>query len=548
MRNRDRMLRGALASLILAAGLLTGCGAAGETAPAPAESQSPAESAPAAAESGVSEPETAEPGPESGQEAAESAQAEPEEPQEGKVLNIYCGNLEFQTRVKDHYPGYEEVDAMTGKIGDVDVVWTITPFDGNAYQDSLDEVLPDNGESADPVDLFVIESEYAYKYVNAEKEVTEKIADLGITEEELKDQFPYTKDAVTDGDGNLRALTWQCCPGALIYNREAAKAVLGSDEPEKVQEAVKDWDAFRDTAARMKEAGYQMTASAFDSYRVFVNHMSEPWVKDGEITEDQALAEWSEMEKTDVDAGRTAVCDIWGDEWNRGFYPEGKVFCYFGPAWLINYSMKSEDSASVAAAGGWGAVKGPSGFFWGGTWIAAARGTDNPTLAADIMRKMTTDPDIMREIRDRDYDFVNNRPVMEEAAAGEGYAVPVLGNQNPAGVFIESADDAGRAPGSAYDAVCSEEYRKAMRSWFEGSADRDTALEQYRAAVKERCPELAETESASSEVSSSEETSSEETASEETSSEEASSEEASSSEETSSEETAPEETASEETE
>ena len=36
---------------------------------------------------------------------------------EGKVLNVYCWNDEFQRRVKAHYPGYEEVDATHGKIG-----------------------------------------------------------------------------------------------------------------------------------------------------------------------------------------------------------------------------------------------------------------------------------------------------------------------------------------------------------------------------------------------------------------------------------------------
>ena len=40
---------------------------------------------------------------------------------EGKVLNIYCWNEEFKSRLTDHYPGYTEVDATTGTIGDVTV-------------------------------------------------------------------------------------------------------------------------------------------------------------------------------------------------------------------------------------------------------------------------------------------------------------------------------------------------------------------------------------------------------------------------------------------
>lgn len=60
---------------------------------------------------------------------------------DGKILNIYCWNDEFQSRITDHYPDYKKVDATHGKIGDIDVVWNITPNENNAYQNNLDETL-----------------------------------------------------------------------------------------------------------------------------------------------------------------------------------------------------------------------------------------------------------------------------------------------------------------------------------------------------------------------------------------------------------------------
>lgn len=60
---------------------------------------------------------------------------------EGKVLNIYCWNEEFKSRITDHYPDYKEVDATSGTIGDVQVKWNITPNDDNAYQNNLDATL-----------------------------------------------------------------------------------------------------------------------------------------------------------------------------------------------------------------------------------------------------------------------------------------------------------------------------------------------------------------------------------------------------------------------
>ena len=116
--------------------------------------------------------------------------------EEGKVLNIQAWNEEFKSRMEDHYPGYKKVDDTTGKIGDVTVKWTITPSDDNAYQNNLDSVLPNNADADadDKVDIFLMEADYALKYVNSD--VTMSLKDLGITDDDLSDQFDYTKDIV----------------------------------------------------------------------------------------------------------------------------------------------------------------------------------------------------------------------------------------------------------------------------------------------------------------------------------------------------------------
>ena len=174
---------------------------------------------------------------------------------EGKVLNIYCWNEEFKSRLTDHYPGYEEVDGTHGKIGDVDVVWNITPSDDNAYQNNLDETLLKQADASadDKIDLFLVEADYALKYVNTD--YTMPVADLGITEDEVADQYQYTKDVMTDADGNLKGLSWQGCPGTMIYRRDIAKEVFGTDDPAEVQKKVADWDTFKATAEELKEKG-----------------------------------------------------------------------------------------------------------------------------------------------------------------------------------------------------------------------------------------------------------------------------------------------------
>ncbi len=431
---------------------------------------------------------------------ATAKEAVAEEGGEGKVLNIQCWNDEFARRMSDHMPGYvaaDKADATKGgKLGDIEVRFAVTPSTDNAYQNNLDALLPENADAAadEKVDIFLVEADYALKYVNTP--VALPVSDLGITEEELANQYQYTKSIVTDEEGNLKGLSWQGCPGVLIYNRDIAKEVLGSDDPDEVQKAVADWDTFKQTADKLKEKGYKMTSTTNDTYRVFSNNVSTPWVVDGKINVDENIKKWVDMSKEMVDANQTGTADLWSEDWSKGFAKDADVFCYFGPAWLINFSMGAvddgvnEDDGSRTFAGGWGATVGPQSFYWGGTWICAAAGTDNPTAVADIMRQMTTNEEVLKDIVKVDNDFVNNKPAMEAAATDDSFAFKPLGGQNPLGMFCEGADKIDLSNLSEYDQGCNESFQLAMKEYFEGNASYDDALQAFYKSVTEKYPEL----------------------------------------------------------
>ena len=411
--------------------------------------------------------------------------------EEGKVLNIYCWNEEFKSRVTDHYPGYVEVDGTTGTIGDVTVMWNITPSADNAYQNNLDETLLGQADAAadDKIDIFLVEADYAGKYVNTDYSLA--LSELGITDADLANQYQYTQDVVTDTNGNLKGSSWQGCPGVLIYSRAVAEEVLGTQDPAEVQEYVKDWATFSETAATMKDAGYYMTASVNDTYRVYSNNVTSKWVEDGVINIDANIMNWVADSKAMVDAGQTNTYDLWSDDWSKGFYPDGKVFCYFGPAWFVDFSMAADAEGSIANAGQWGACSGPQGFFWGGTWMCPATGTDNPTLVKDLILTMTANDDVLKEIVVDDNDFTNSKPVMDAMAADTSYSSKVLGGQNPLGMYCAGVETIDLSNLSDYDQGCNEEFQKAMKGYFEGTyATEDEAIAAFYAAVVEKYPAL----------------------------------------------------------
>ena len=422
----------------------------------------------------------------------------------GQVLNIYCWNEEFKSRITDHYPGYSETSnnlskndngdaegTVEGKIGDVKVVWHITPSKDNAYQNALDEALLGQADAAadDKVDLFLVEADYALKYVDAD--ATMSVADLGITDADTANQYQYTKDVMTDSNGVLKGLSWQGCPGGLIYNRDAALEVLGTEDPDEVQEYVKDWDTYLETAKKFAAKGYKMQATANDSFRVFSNNVSSPWVDaDKKIQIDANIEKWVEMSKEMVDAKETSTEDLWGDAWNAGFYPDGKTFCYFGPAWLIDFCMAAGEEGSIANSGRWGLCVGPQSFYWGGTWICGAAGTDNAELVADIMRTMTCDEDVLKEIVQDDHDFANNSKVMEAFAADESFGSDILGGQNPNAIFCAGVKTIDLSNISSYDQGCNEKFQQAMKNYFDGNATYEEALEKFYSDVETTYPAL----------------------------------------------------------
>ena len=165
------MKRKVLSTLLAATmltGLLAGCGNSSE--PAANNNSEPAAENPAPAETTP---------------AVDSANAETQAPavevgDVGCVLNFYWLNVDFYRRIRDHYPNYEVIDSTHGTIGDVSVVWNITPNDDNAYQNNLDETLLRQADAAtdDKIDLFLVEADYALKYVDTE--YTMPVKDLAL--------------------------------------------------------------------------------------------------------------------------------------------------------------------------------------------------------------------------------------------------------------------------------------------------------------------------------------------------------------------------------
>ena len=427
---------------------------------------------------------------------------------EGSVLNVWCWNDEFQSRFNAYYPEVKEVaeDKSTTTLNDGTIVkWTINPNADNNYQNKLDEALlaQESAADDDKIDMFLIEADYALKYVDSPYTLDVR-ADIGLTDGDLDCQYKYTQDIAT-ADGVLKGVTWQATPGLFAYRRSIAKDVLGTDDPAEVQTYLSDWDKFNEVAAKAAEKGYKMLSGYDDSYRTFSNNVSAPWVDGTTVKVDANIMKWVEQTKEFTDKGYNNKSRLWDNTWAADQGPEGKVFGFFYSTWGINFTLLGNSLATPESEGGkqevgngifgdYAVCQGPQPYYWGGTWICAAAGTDNIPTIKDVMYSLTCDADIMTKITEDTQDYTNCKSAMDSIAADPNFGSAFLGGQNHIALFAEVAPTIDMSNAGPYDQGCNETFQSCFKDYFDGTVDLETAKKNFEDQIKVKYPELSSVE------------------------------------------------------
>ena len=471
----------ALLTVVLLMSLTAGCGSTGSSEEAAGT---------AGTETDAAQSSTA--------DASAGSEAEAEKAPEVKAFNIYSIGEDFKNRVQDFYPDYEPTGDNSGLISGVPIVWHVYT-DSSEYRDVLDERLGsqegDPAEEADPdgrIDMFVVEEAFLRDYVESARSM-DVIGEVGLPQESLSDQFLYTQQMATDADGKLKAVSWQATPGVFAYRRSIAREVLGTDDPEKVQEAVSDWETFADTAETVKDAGYYMLSGYEDAYRVYADNVTSAWVENGALNIDPHLEDWAVQTREFAEKGYTHGTEQWSDEWRADHTGDGEVLGFFYSSWGIHYTLQTkaegEEDNAESATGDYAVCRGPEPSHYGGQWIVAARGCGNTELARSIMKTLTCDPDVMKKITKDIREFTNTVSGMTELAQSD-YKAEVLGGQNPIPVYVESAKLLSKMHTTTYDDDLDTGFQVTMQDYFAGKVSEIDALETFRKVALSRYEEL----------------------------------------------------------
>ena len=391
-----------------------------------------------------------------------------------KKLVVWSFTDELQTMVEKYY----QVDHP-----DVKVEYSLTPTD--QFPNKLDPVLA-SGNGAP--DVFALEDAFVRKYIEQGDKL---LLDITAEYNAVKDKMIAYPAETGSYNGKVYGVSWQACPGALFYRRSIAKKYLGTDDPAEVQKAVANWDAFLATGRKMRDASNGkcvILSTTGDLFKPFQGARKGPWIQGGKLVVDPAMKAYMEMCKLMKDEGLEGRVGQWSEGWFAGMKGELKneagealeVFSYLLPTWGLHYVLKPN---AANTAGDWAMCAGPAPYRWGGTWVAAYKGTKVPELAKEFLMYVGTDDSFLERWAKDTGDMVSNNNVINKIK--DTYEEPFLAGQNHYAAFAAMANDVDGKLSQGTDQAIEGFFGEATGAFVNGERSLDDAIADFSKHVSE---------------------------------------------------------------
>lgn len=397
----------------------------------------------------------------------------------------------------DEIPKMTEKYLATYPDRNVEFNPTIIATTEGAYQPALDQALAAGGKDAP--DIYATEAAFVLKYTQGDaSSFAANYADLGLTDQMVKDAgiAQYTID-IGSKDGQLKGLGYQATGGAFIYRRSLAKDTFGTDDPATIKNEIgPGWEKFFQAAEKLKAKGYGIVSGDGDPWHAIENSSDKGWIVDGKLHIDPKREEFLDIAKKLKDNDYYNDTRDWQEAWFADMAGTGvkPVFGFFGPAWLINYTLKDNAKDTF---GDWAVTESPTGFFWGGTWLIANKAVlENDAkkqAVADFLEWVTLDTSekglqhnwangTMKEGEVGAKDAVASSVVMDKAN-GE---LDLVGGQNIFEYFVPANENATGKNLTQYDESINMIWRDQVREYTAGNKTRDEAISEFKRLVKDQ--------------------------------------------------------------
>lgn len=404
-------------------------------------------------------------------------------------INVYAFTEEVPEMVNKYLKEHPDIKLEMNK--------TVIPTTNGEYQPALDAALAAGGDAAP--DLYCAEAAFVLKYTKGDaSQYAAAYTDLGIDVNNLIKEAEiaqYSVDIGTRDDGSIVGLGYQATGGAFIYRRSIAKAVWGNDDPKTVQEKIGgSWDNFFNAAKELKEKGYGIVSGDGDIWHPIENSSDSAWVVDGKLTIDPKREAFLDLSKKLKDNDYHNDTQDWQDAWFADMKGAGEkeIFGFFGPAWLINYTLAENcggKKVGEGTYGDWGICEPTVGFFWGGTWLIANKDSKIKKTVGEIIKWVTldsSDTGLQYYWANGTFkgpggtkDSVASRVVMNRSDG----KLDFLAGQNMFEVFVPANDNATGKNMTQFDESINMKWRDQVRQYANGEKTREQAIADFKQDV-----------------------------------------------------------------
>ena len=412
--------------------------------------------------------------------------------EETLTILAWTGNSDIKNMVKlfCQEKGYSEDQIVIKGVGD----------NGEGARDQYAQYLSGDGDA----DLMCLEADWILQYINDDTLVA-PLSDLGITEADYANAYDYTVQIGKDKNGVLKGASFQAAPGGFVYRTDLAEEYLGVKTPEEMQEKVKDWDPFMETAKTVYEASgnkTSLTATEGGLWQVYAANRTQPWVVDGKLVMDTA-EDFFDVAKTMSDNHYLAGVPQWDPAWYQAGQ-DGTTMGYFFSTWCMTNSdgsqlwqaegVTKDDDGNLSGPtfGKYNICEGPTGYFWGGTWLAASTKCDTKDLATEFVKFFTTDADTMQKYAEFTGDFTNNKVAMQAIIDAGTNKNDLLGGQDQFAVLADGANNI-KMDGliTEYDSKIKSCLNTAVQDYIAGTyATKEEAVDAFKKSVVATFPDI----------------------------------------------------------
>ena len=367
-------------------------------------------------------------------------------------------------------------------IGDaigMPIEYSLTPTD--QFPDRLTPALATGGAAAP--DVFALESAFVRFYIESGL-----LLDLTDLYHEVRGRVLNYPVAIATHNGRVYGMSWQATPGAMFYRRSLAIRYFGTDDPAVIQQHFSNWDNFLLAARHIHDQsnGRTVTISTLgDLTNPFMAARTQPWVVNGSLNIDPAVIRRMEMSRYLSENGFEGRVTQWSEGWFAGFRGELAdelgplgVFATFLPTWGLHFVLATN---APGTSGDWAMIPGPAPWFWGGTWLAAYRGTRQPDAAREFIRQITVNEDNLEAWARETGDLLNNMSVVNRIR--DDFAMPFLGGQNHYAAFADMAVGIDGSLIQGTDQAIDALFLEAVNQYANGESTLDEALAMFRAQV-----------------------------------------------------------------